>query len=109
MSTGLEIGVNVFFFVGAAIALGYAIHLTRKSKQWWAVHASSALPVALALNSTQSRVLTNLGSLITIGIAIFYTWCFGRALELSAAVTHPASGTVADVTTLEPAIELSLA
>lgn len=265
MSTGLEIGVNVFFFVGAAVALGYAIHLTRRSRQWWpiylfvagglcifyevlgdllgeatygeermpsiyhfwgrhiplydvgvyffyfgivavffmqvmrrglrrneywmlfaghvvfcalfeqipihigmwrywghnqpinvfgfpawwwfanssmilnataavyllhrhvlrdrhawaimvaypmavvAVHASSALPVALALNSTQNRVLTNVGSVITIGVAIFYTWCFGRALELSAAVTHPAPGTAVEPAPREPAMEVSLA
>jgi hypothetical protein len=46
-------------------------------------HASAALPVALALNSTQSRVITNICALITIALSLLITRVFGKALALS--------------------------
>jgi hypothetical protein len=75
-----------------------AVYLLRKhvltERQSWVIliaypmavvgtHASAALPVALALNSTQNRVITNICALITIGLSVMITGFFGRALALS--------------------------
>lgn len=110
--------INVFgfpvwwWFANSSMILNAtaAVHLLRKhilgsGRDWTilvaypmavvATHASSALPVALALNSTQNRWLTNLGAAITIIISIFYTWCYGHALELSTKLTVKSTTTAA--------------
>jgi hypothetical protein len=67
-------------------------------------HASAALPVALALNSTHNRIITNVCALLTIGLSVLYTWIFGQALALSQRVTAATPAPVAGAASIaEPA------
>jgi hypothetical protein len=72
------------------------------------VHFSTSLPVALALNSTQSLLITHIGAVITIGLSLFVTWIFAKALTLSSRVTQAVPESVAETAPVaEPELALS--
>jgi hypothetical protein len=72
------------------------------------VHFSTALPVGLALNSTQDRLITHICALITIGLSLFVTWIFGKALALSSRATEAVPEPVGEAsTTAEPELALT--
>ena len=72
------------------------------------VHFSTSLPVALALNSTQNLLITHIGAVITIGLSLFVTWIFAKALTLSNRVTQAVPESVAETAPVaEPELALS--
>ena len=73
-----------------------------------ATHFSASLPVALTLNSTHNLLITHIGATITIGLSLFLTWIFAKAVTLSNRVTEAVPESVAESTpAVEPELVLS--
>ena len=53
----------------------------------FAIHGSASAPVFIAIQSTDSELLSSLATLVTIGISLFYVWLMAK----SACVTRAAS------------------
>ena len=99
-------GLPMFWWFANAmvvVGMGVIFHLlkkhvfTNKAQQWlfvplaplvlFAVHGSASAPVFIAIQSTDSKLLSSLATLATIGISLFYVWLMAK----SACVTRRVS------------------
>ena len=99
-------GMPMFWWFANAmvvVGMGVIFHLlkkhvfTNKAQQWlfvplaplvlYAVHGSASAPVFIAIQSTDSKLLSSVATLTTIGISLFYVWLMAK----SACVTRRVS------------------